>query len=94
MDLKVLSNEEYDRIIEKLDTIISLFNEKSKKSGDLLSERWLDSSEVIRALKISNRTLQNYRDRNMIPFSKIGNKVYFKASDIERFLADHYIKVH
>jgi phage pi2 protein 07 len=94
MDLKVLSNEEYDRIIEKLDTIISWLNEKSKKSGDLLSERWLDSSEVVRALKISNRTLQNYRDRNMIPFSKIGNKVYFKASDIERFLDDHYIKVH
>lgn len=90
MELKVLSNEEYDRIIEKLDTVISLLEEKSKKSGDLLSEKWLDSSEVVRVLKISSRTLQNYRDRGILPFSQIGPKIYYKASDIENYLNDHY----
>jgi hypothetical protein len=74
--------------------VISILKEKSKKSGSLLSDRWLDGSEVIRALKISSRTLQNYRDRGIIPFSQVGHKIFYKASDIDKFMEEHYIKIH
>jgi len=92
MDLKVLSNEEYDKIILKLDQVLELLSEKSKKTRNPLEEIWLDTFEAARVLKVSTRTLQNYRDYGRLPFSKIGSKIYFKASDIENLLTEHYSK--
>ena len=90
MELKVLSNEEYDRIILKLDQVLELLTEVSKKAKSPLEESWLDTYEAARVLKVSTRTLQNYRDNRILPFSKIGSKIYFKASDIENLLTEHY----
>jgi len=93
MELKVLSNEEYDMLISKLDQVLEILVEKSKKAKGPLTDVWLDTSEVARILKISTRTLQNYRDMRVIPFSQIGHKIYFKASDIEKYLNMNYIGV-
>ena len=92
MELKVLSNEEYEAIIQKLDQVLELLSEKSKKTRNPLEEIWLDTFEAARLLKVSTRTLQNYRDNGTLPFSKIGSKIYFKSSDIEFMLTEHYIK--
>lgn len=43
-------------------------------------------------MKISRRTAQTYRDENMIAFSIIGNKLYYKMSDVEDLLNRHYRK--
>lgn len=90
MELKIISSEDYNRIIDKIDEVIQILKEQNKESKKGLSEKWLDSSEVLSVLKISSRTLQNYRDQRLIPFSKIGSKIYYKASDIEKYLNDHY----
>lgn len=55
-------------------------------------EQWLDNQEFMQLLKVSRRTAQNYRDSNMIAFSIIGNKIYYKLSDIEELLNRHYQK--
>ena len=54
------------------------------------NDKWLDGPEACRFLKISSRTLQNYRDKGILPFSQIGSKIYFKQSDIENMLIKHY----
>lgn len=90
MELKIISSEDYNRIIDKIDEVIQILKEQNQESKKGLSEKWLDSSEVLSVLKISSRTLQNYRDQRLIPFSKIGSKIYYKASDIEQYLNDHY----
>jgi hypothetical protein len=92
MELKVLSNEEYDKIIQKLDQVLELLSTIFKKSRNPLEEIWLDTFEAARVLKVSTRTLQNYRDFGTLPFSKIGSKIYFKASVIENLLTEHYSK--
>ena len=92
MELKVMSNEEYDKLIHKLDELIDLVTKFSKKKLSPIEEVWLDTSEAARVLKVSTRTLQNYRDYGTLPFSKIGSKIYFKASDIENLLTEHYSK--
>lgn len=53
--------------------------------------KWLTSEEVCRLLKISKRTLQSYRDNGILPFSQIGRKIYYKASDIDDYLDAHYV---
>ncbi|MFC4676878.1 helix-turn-helix domain-containing protein [Dysgonomonas termitidis] len=46
----------------------------------------MDSADVCRALGISKRTLQTWRNNGRIPFSMLGGKVYFKESDIDELL--------
>lgn len=50
------------------------------------NEQWLGNAEVCELLKISHRTLQSYRDSGTLPFSQIGRKCYYKASDVETLL--------
>jgi excisionase family DNA binding protein len=53
---------------------------------------WLTSEQICAILRISIRTLVTYRQRGILPFSQIGRKIYYKASDIEEYLERHYIK--
>jgi hypothetical protein len=57
-----------------------------------LARLWLTGDDVCKILRISKRTLQNYRDHYILPFSQIGRKIYYKASDIDEYLDRHYIK--
>jgi hypothetical protein len=49
-------------------------------------ETWLNNDDVCSLLQISKRTLQSYRDTGTLPFSQVGHKCYYKASDIEQFI--------
>ena len=60
----------------------SICMENSRKS-----EEWLSSREVCALLGISLRSLQNYRDSGKLGYSQIGNKMYYKAADVERLVA-------
>ena len=76
-----------NRIMEKLDQI-------SKQIEDLANEKatskWLSTNESCAFLKISIRTMMNYRSKGIIPYSKIGSKIYYKLSDLERHLENNY----
>ncbi|WP_300101959.1 helix-turn-helix domain-containing protein [Alistipes sp. Marseille-P5061] len=47
----------------------------------------MDSEEVCRALNISKRTLQSYRDRGAIPCSRLGGKFYYRRRDLAAWLS-------
>jgi MerR family transcriptional regulator, repressor of the yfmOP operon len=64
----------------------------SYSGTDLQTKKLLSSEEVCSLLMISKRTLQSYRDRGILPFSQIGRKIYYKASDIDEYLNRHYVK--
>jgi len=55
---------------------------------------WLTGDDVCKILRISKRTLQNYRDHCILPFSQIGRKIYYRASDIQTYLDLHYIRAN
>ncbi|MDR2533447.1 MAG: helix-turn-helix domain-containing protein [Tannerellaceae bacterium] len=46
----------------------------------------MDSADVCRALRISKRTLQTWRNNGKIPYSMLGGKVYYRQSDINDLL--------
>ena len=56
-------------------------------------EDWLDNQDVMQILHISPRTLQTLRSNGILPFSRIGNKLYYRRSDISRILNNHYTMV-
>ena len=53
-------------------------------------EHFLTGKEVCKQLYISPRTLQDYRDRRIIPYTQFAGKILYKASDLERLLENNY----
>ena len=53
-------------------------------------EVYLTGEEVCERLKLSARTLQEYRSRGLLAFYKIGGKILYKQSDLQAMLDRHY----
>ena len=54
-------------------------------------EHFLTGKEVCERLYISPRTLQDYRDRRIIPYTQFAGKILYKESDLERLLDNYNI---
>ena len=54
-------------------------------------EIYLSGEDVGKLLHISKRTLQQYRDDNILPFIQIGGKIIYKESDILKVLEQNYV---
>jgi len=55
----------------------------------------LDNQDVSLLLNVSHRTLQRYRSEGLLPFFKLGQKIYYKTSDVREFVyknGDHWDK--
>ena len=61
-----------------------------KPVEDTSLEDWLDNQDVMQALHVSPRTLQTLRSNSLLPFSRIGNKIYYRRQDIIKILSDNY----
>lgn len=91
MNVITIQSEAFKQILETLDNIQLKLAQFSDKNP--LEDKWLDNQDVCLLLNISNRTLQTYRDKGILPYSQIGAKIYYKASDIDLFLNQNYKEV-
>ena len=57
-------------------------------------EVYLTSEEVCKLLRLSSRTLQEYRDNGTIAYYKIGGKILYKQSDIQAMLERYYNPIY
>lgn len=88
MNVITIQSEAFNEIVGKIEQINKRLTEKEKEP----KEQWLDNQELMQLLKISKRTAQHYRDSGLISFSQVGNKIYYKLSDVEEHLKRHYNK--
>ncbi|MGM0479238.1 MAG: helix-turn-helix domain-containing protein [Bacteroidota bacterium] len=88
MQVITIESQAFQKIVDQLEAIQQKLNKE--KSTTPLSDIWMDNQDVCELLHVSKRTLQHYRDSGKIPFSQIGAKIYYKASDIDEFLNQHY----
>ncbi len=56
-----------------------------KHSGSGL-KRYLKSSEVMDLLNISPGTLQNFRLNGTLPYTKMGNIIFYEADEIQKVM--------
>ncbi len=56
-------------------------------------EVYLTGEEVCSQLRLSTRTLQEYRNLGILPFYKIGGKILYRQSDIQAMLERHYYPI-
>ena len=62
-----------------------------KRQEDLGLKKWLDNQDVCDVLGISKRTLQTYREKGLLPFSRIRHKIFYKPEDVGKLLqSSHY----
>ena len=75
------------RLMERLNEFLNRQQESDSRTP---LAQWMDNSEVMRALNISQRTLQTLRSNGTLPYSQIGGKLYYKRADIEKLLDRNY----
>ena len=52
----------------------------------------MDSADVCRVLNITKRTLQSYRDKGILPYTRIGGKFFYRESDLADYLERRTVK--
>ncbi len=73
-----------DRMLDGIENMVK--NCKPTLGG----ERYLTDKEVSVRLKVSRRTLQDYRNEGRIPYYQLGGKTLYKESDLQRALDNSY----
>ena len=73
----------FEKFIREMETLCG--NQNAAKE-------WLDNEDACLLLNINKRTLQHYRDYGTIPFARIGNKCYYKPSDVEALIEKYKIR--
>lgn len=48
--------------------------------------RWLSNEEAMGRLGLSRATLQRHRASGLLPYSKVGGRVYYRAEDLDALL--------
>lgn len=75
-------------VMEKIRANIDNYANTHKTA--ISDDPFLGNKEVCKLLRISPRTLQEYRDKRLIAFYKLEGKVLYKMSDIHRLLESNY----
>ena len=74
--------------LEDLSKRVEKIRDNNKPSLD--RERYYTDKELAVKLKVSRRSLQDYRNNGILPYTRIGGRILYRASDIERTLMDEY----
>ncbi len=80
--------EQYERILRKLDKIASDFIYARQLPDDM----FIDNPKFMELMGISQKTAQAWRDKGTISYSQVGNKIYYRISDIKELLDRFHIK--
>jgi hypothetical protein len=73
------SEEEVQDIKLRLDDIALTLKQKQRTEPDQI---WYDNQEFLQIMNISKRTAAYWRTENVITYSQVGNKIYYRLADI------------
>lgn len=93
-----MEHEIVNRETPEMKELISGIKEMTKRLKEVAEthrplfggEIYLTGREVSERLFISPRTLQDYRDKGVIPYTQIAGKILYRLSDINRLLQENY----
>lgn len=92
MELILIEAGAYLELKRQLSTLSVQMADFQKKIAPQNREKRLDAQDVCMALGISKRSLQNYREKGLVPYSNIGGKFFYKEADIQKILEDGLVK--
>lgn len=86
MEIISIEARTYEAMIKRFDSFTRKVESMCEQQQDIGLKTWLDNQDVCQMLGITKRTLQTYRERGLIPFSRIRHKVFYKPEDVEKLL--------
>ena len=90
-----IDNENFEKWMEKLSKKLGEIgqNLQSLINTDKVldeNERLLDNQDLCQLLQASKRSLQRYRSSGTLRYQMLWHKIYYKESDVEDFLKNHF----
>ena len=93
MEIITFESEQIKKIMSGLSNSMNIVNSLKEKSKSIFDgEYYFTDYELSQRIKISRRTLQEYRNQGILPYIHLGGKIIYKESDIENVLNNAYIK--
>jgi hypothetical protein len=86
-DFKHPFNDGLKKIQDRLEYLINQQVFKDKQDPNYVL---LDNAEILKLFKISSKTAVNWRDEQILPYSQIKSKIYYKLSDMHKIIDDNY----
>jgi hypothetical protein len=93
MEIDIITREEdrVKRLFKQMEQMRSQIKAVKKNNRPLFNgEGFLTDAELSARLSISRRSLQDWRDHGVIGYIKLGGKVIYRESDVEKLLRDNY----
>lgn len=76
---------------QTMESLLTNIESMAENSRPFLNgERFMTDKQLADALKISRRTLQDYRTNGILSYYMVGGKVLYKESDVLKLLEDNY----
>ena len=87
MEVIAIQKSALDGMTNELKALLELTENATMKYISIFKEeKWLDNQEVCLMMNITKRTLQTYKDKGLLPYSKLNRKNYYKRSDVQALL--------
>jgi len=89
--MQLYTNHDSQELLQALNNALPYIEHVLKTHKPLFDgERYLTSEELSSILKISRRTLQDYRNNGFLPFIQLPGKILFRESDIRKVLEERF----
>ena len=83
--------ERIENILKRLDEQMTFVVAKMKLNEKIdPDDVFFDNGEFMKLMNISKRTAQEWRNKKVIEFAQVGNKIYYRLSDIKKLLNNNY----
>lgn len=90
-DVMTEKDEAINLFLNAMERMIKGIGNLRKRNRPLLGgERYLTDEELSKRLKVNRRTLQDYRTSGKIPYIKLGGKILYRETDVEKLLQSNY----
>ena len=87
MEVIAIQKSALDGMKNELKVLLELTQNATQKYTSIFKEeQWLDNQEVCLMMNITKRTLQTYKDKGLLAYSKLNRKNYYKLSDVQALL--------
>jgi hypothetical protein len=80
-------NDSLKKISDRLEFLIKQQEFKNKQDPNYVL---LDNSDILKLFKIAPKTASNWREEQILPYSQIKGKIYYKLSDMYKVIDKHY----
>lgn len=92
MEVITIESRAFKQLVEKLEALSEYVYSIKHSTEEDDDDKWVDSQEVCRFLRISERTLQRLRTNGKITYTCLGGKYYYQISEIKKLLRERVIK--